>query len=51
MFHVIMDEAVIFQRMSQQERVILSAMDHLDDEHDEPDETDDDDESVEYDGS
>ena len=50
MFHVIMDEAVIFQRMSQQERVILSAMDHLDDEHDETDETDDDDESVEYDG-
>jgi hypothetical protein len=34
MFHVIMDEAVIFQRMSQQERVILAAMDYLDDEDD-----------------
>ena len=38
---VIMDEAVIFQRMSQQERVVLAAMDYLEDEsdeHDEPDE-------------
>lgn len=35
MFHVIMDEAVIFQRMSQQERVVLAAMDYLDDEDDE----------------
>jgi hypothetical protein len=41
MFHVIMDEAVIFQRMSQQERVILAAMDYLDDESDEHDESDD----------
>ena len=41
MFHVVMDEAVIFQRMSQQERVVLAAMDYLEDEsdeHDEPDE-------------
>jgi len=29
MFHVIMDEVLIFQRLSQQERVILSAMDYL----------------------
>jgi hypothetical protein len=28
-FHVNMDEVVIFQRLSQQERVILSAMDYL----------------------
>jgi hypothetical protein len=32
MFHVIMDEAIIFQRLSQQERVILTAMDYLDDD-------------------
>jgi hypothetical protein len=32
MFHVVMDEAVIFQRLSQQERVILAAMDYLDDD-------------------
>ena len=32
MFHVVMDEVVIFQRLSQQERVILSAMDYLDDD-------------------
>jgi len=30
MFYVIMDEAVIFQRLTNQERVILSAMDYLD---------------------
>lgn len=30
MFYVIMDEAVIFQRLTSQERVILSAMDYLD---------------------
>ena len=44
MFHVIMDEVVIFQRLSQQERVILSAMDYLDDDTDvhEDDDTDDD---------
>ena len=35
MFHVVMDEVVIFQRLSQQERVILAAMDYLDDESDE----------------
>lgn len=29
MFHVNMDEVVVFQRLSQQERVILSAMDYL----------------------
>lgn len=34
MFHVVMDEVVIFQRLSQQERVILSAMDYLDDDDD-----------------
>ena len=34
MFHVIMDEVVIFQRLSQQERVILTAMDYLDDDDD-----------------
>jgi hypothetical protein len=34
MFHVVMDEVVIFQRLSQQERVILSAMDYLDDNDD-----------------
>ena len=32
MFHVVMDEVVVFQRMSQQERVILTAMDYLDDD-------------------
>jgi hypothetical protein len=34
MFHVIMDEVIIFQRLSQQERVILTAMDYLDDDAD-----------------
>ena len=34
MFHVIMDEAIIFQRLSQQERIILNAMDYLDDADD-----------------
>ena len=29
-FHVSMDESLIFQRLSQQERVILTAMDYLD---------------------
>jgi hypothetical protein len=37
MFHVVMDEVVIFQRLSQQERVILSAMDYLDDDDDDDD--------------
>ena len=37
MFHVIMDESVIFQRLSPQERVILAAMDYLDDESDDND--------------
>lgn len=32
MFHVVMDEVIVFQRMSQQERVILAAMDYLDDD-------------------
>ena len=32
MFHVVMDEVIIFQRLSQQERVILSAMDYLGDD-------------------
>ena len=31
MFHIVMDEAVIFQRLSPQERIIISAMDYLDD--------------------
>jgi hypothetical protein len=33
MFHVVMDEVVVFQRLSQQERVILTAMDYLDDDN------------------
>lgn len=37
MFHVVMDEVVIFQRLSQQERVILAAMDYLDDDADNDD--------------
>ena len=37
MFHVIMDEVIIFQRLSQQERVILAAMDYLDDDDAEDD--------------
>ena len=41
-FHVVMDEVIIFQRLSQQERVILSVMDHLDDD-DNDDDTEDDD--------
>ena len=43
MFHVIMDEVVIFQRLSQQERVILTAMDYLDDDNDNDASSDDDD--------
>jgi hypothetical protein len=46
MFHVIMDEVVIFQRMSQQERVILAAMDYLDDEDDAHSDDDDDDDDA-----
>jgi len=30
-FHVVMDEVIIFQRLSQQERIIIAAMDYLDD--------------------
>ena len=41
MFHIIMDEAVIFQRLSPQERVILAAMDYLDDAEDDGTGTDD----------
>ena len=37
MFHVIMDEVVIFQRLSQQERVILTAIDYLEDAHSDDD--------------
>ena len=33
MFHVVMDEVVVFQKLSQQERVILTAMDYLDDDN------------------
>lgn len=43
MFHVSMDESLIFQRLSQQERVILTAMDYLDND-DSDNSTDDDDE-------
>lgn len=39
-FHVVMDEVIIFQRLSQQERVILSVMDHLDDDDDDNDDDD-----------
>ena len=42
-FHVVMDEVIIFQRLSQQERVILSVMDHLDDDDDDNDDDNDDD--------
>ena len=41
MFHVVMDEVVVFQRLSQQERVILSVMDHLDDDDNDDDNDDD----------
>jgi len=34
LFHVSMDESLIFQRLSQQERVILAAMDYLDNDSD-----------------
>jgi hypothetical protein len=34
MFHINMDEVIIFQRLSQQERLILVAMDYLDNESD-----------------
>ena len=47
-FHVNMDEVVVFQRLSQQERVILSAMDYLeggDDEDASTSETDSDSDS------
>lgn len=40
LFHVGMDESLIFQRLSQQERVILTAMDYLD--NDDSDESTDD---------
>jgi hypothetical protein len=36
-FHVNMDEAIIFQRLRQQERVILAAMDFLDEDDDSDD--------------
>jgi len=36
-FHVNMDESIIFQRLSQQERVILAAMDFLDEDDDSDD--------------
>lgn len=41
MFHVIMDEVIIFQRLSQQERIILVAMDYLDDSVSDSDSDDD----------
>jgi len=34
MFHINMDEVIIFQRLSQQERLILVAMDYLDNDSD-----------------
>jgi len=44
-FHVVMDEVIIFQRLSQQERVILSVMDHLDDDDDDDNDDDNDDDT------
>jgi hypothetical protein len=40
-FHVNMDEVIIFQRLSQQERVILSAMDYLEGDKEEDTSTSD----------
>jgi hypothetical protein len=34
MFYVSMDECLIFQRLTDQERIILVAMDHLDQDED-----------------
>ena len=42
MFHIIMDEVIIFQRLSQQERIIITAMDYLDDSASESDDSDSD---------
>ncbi|NBO54279.1 MAG: hypothetical protein EBU84_06725, partial [Actinobacteria bacterium] len=44
-FHVSMDECLIFQRLSQQERVILTAMDYLDANADDDTDTDADDDT------
>ncbi len=38
MFHVIMDESIIFQRLTPQERIILNAMDYLEDEDEDEEE-------------
>ena len=46
MFHINMDEVIIFQRLSQQERLILVAMDYLDSAADVSDDDDDDDGAV-----
>lgn len=43
MFYVSMDESLIFQRLTQQERIILVAMDYLDTGKDEEDEEEDED--------
>ena len=43
MFHINMDEVIIFQRLSQQERMILVAMDYLDSDAAVSDDDDDDD--------
>jgi hypothetical protein len=42
MFYVSMDECLIFQRLTDQERIILVAMDHLDSGQDSEDEDADD---------
>jgi hypothetical protein len=42
MFHVSMDEALIFQRLTPQERIILVAMDYMDKDEDEDEDEDED---------
>ncbi len=49
MFHVSMDECLIFQRLSQQERILLVAMDYLDTGQDEDDQDQDEDEDEDED--
>ena len=49
MFYVSMDECLIFQRLTDQERIILVAMDHLDSGQDSEDEDADDEDADAYD--
>ena len=49
MFHVIMDESIIFQRLTSQERIILNAMDYLEDEEEEEEEDEEEEEEEEDD--